>query len=111
MSLAPLHSVNTFVLLGVLAFGPFGGCQHSSTNSTLANPGPTSGPGGGSGGGGAPSGNPGGTNPGPRGGGGGAPRGGTPEPGTMLLLGGSAAGYLAMRRRKQGVEVEPAPAD
>jgi hypothetical protein len=33
---------------------------------------------------------------------GGGPHGGTPEPGTLLLVTGSAAGYAALRRRRKG---------
>ncbi|MEM7200082.1 MAG: PEP-CTERM sorting domain-containing protein [Planctomycetota bacterium] len=109
MALSPLHSVHSFSLVAALAFGPFGGCDGSSDQpvdpggtvseeptaptatppvvETPALPPRTS-------------------TPTPPPGGGTLPHGGTPEPATMLLLGGSAAGYVALRRRKRDSDVQ-----
>lgn len=97
-------------LTAFLAFGPFGGCgvDHTGSRDTVNGGVPKAPPGGG--------GNEGGEGGG--GGGGGTvvttnvpvtglegPSGGTPEPATILLVSGAAAGYGALRMRRRKLEV------
>jgi hypothetical protein len=83
LSLSQFHHI---AILAVLANSPFAGCDdHESVfpSSPISNPEPE------------PEGPPPGSSlPNP-------PSGGTPEPATMLLVAGSAAAYVAVRRRRQ----------
>ena len=86
MTLSPTTAVHSFALMAFLALGP-GGCDdHDSLNNVVDTPIETPG---------TPA-----TPPPPGPGPGPGPQGGTPEPGTLLLLAGGAAGYAALRRRK-----------
>ena len=123
--LSPVLHLAPLAFVTCLAFGPFGGCgaHHSgsfddsskNTPTTNTGPGPTTGGGGGSGptndvpvdgggnGGSASDEAPKGNVPGP---GSEGPSGGTPEPVTLLLIAGAAAGY-GVQRLKRRTPSEP----